>query len=174
MSMSDGREDATTAALSVYDADPADQRGSFRRNWFPTIRFALLCMALWLGLRVVAPSYAIEGESMWPSLHDGGRVIINNTYRFQSASHGDVVVFHPPFNRDKPYIKRIIGLAGDTIDIRGGSVYRNGVILDEPYLHGVQTTCFHAPNCSLTVRRSTSVGPPDMQPYSPTILDVPC
>lgn len=139
---------ADTAPFQVV---ARDTRGTFRRNWLPTIRFALLCIALWLGLRVAAPSYAIEGESMTPTFHDGGRVILNGAYRFQSASYGDVVVFHPPYPSDKPYIKRVIGLAGDTIDIHDGAVYRNGVQLDEPYLEGVQTTCHLAPHCALTI-----------------------
>jgi len=146
-----GRDISTIADTAPFEVVPQDTRGSFRRNWLPTIRFGLLCLALWLGLRMVAPSYAIEGESMSPSFHDGGRVILNGAYRFQSASYGDVVVFNPPFSSDKPYIKRIIGLAGDTIDIHDGAVHRNGVVLDEPYLDGAQTTCFHPPHCELTI-----------------------
>lgn len=88
---------------------------------------------------------------MLPSFHDGGRVILNGAHRFQSAHYGDVVVFTPPVQSDKPYIKRVIGLPGDTIDIRDGAVYRDGVRLDEPYIDGAETACFHAPNCSLTI-----------------------
>lgn len=146
-----GRDNHTIVGTSPYGVVATDTRGAFRRNWLPTIRFILLCIALWLGLRVAAPSYAIEGESMSPSLHDGGRVILNGAYRFQSADYGDVVVFNPPFTSDKPYIKRVIGLAGDTIDIRDGAVYRNGTLLNEPYLDGIQTTCYHAPYCALTI-----------------------
>lgn len=131
---------------AVHEAPP-----SFWKRWSPTIRFALLCLAIWLGLRVVAPSYAIEGESMSPTFHDGGRVILNGAYRFQSAHFGDVVVFNPPYASDKPYIKRVIGLPGDTIDIRDGVVYRNGEALDEGYINGASTTCFHVPHCTLTV-----------------------
>lgn len=147
-----GRHDSSEIAdTAPFELAESDTSGSFRRNWLPTIRFILLCFALWLGLRVVAPSYAIEGESMWPSFHDGGRVILNGAYRFQSAHYGDVVVFNPPFESDKPYIKRVIGMAGDTIDIHDGAVYRNGVRLDEPYIHGAETTCYHEPHCALTV-----------------------
>ncbi|HYI14056.1 MAG TPA: signal peptidase I [Thermomicrobiales bacterium] len=146
-----GRDNSTITETTPFEVVAEDQRGSFRRNWLPTIRFILLCLALWLGLRVAAPSYAIEGESMSPTLHDGGRVILNGAYRFQSAGYGDVVVFNPPYDSDKPYIKRIVGLAGDTIDIHDGGVYRNGDLLDEPYLDGTETTCFHVPHCSLTI-----------------------
>ncbi len=145
------QDNSTNPETTQFELVAEDQRGSFRRNWLPTIRFILLCVALWLGLRVAAPSYAIEGESMSPSYHDGGRVILNGAYRFQSAGYGDVVVFNPPYTSDKPYIKRIIGLAGDTIEIHDGAVYRNGALVDEPYIDGVSTTCFHAPHCSLTV-----------------------
>jgi signal peptidase I len=151
MAAIDRQDNSTIGETAPFEVVEEDQRGSFRRNWLPTIRFILLCLALWLGLRVVAPSYAIEGESMTPTFHDGGRVILNGTYRFQSADYGDVVVFHPPYQSDKPYIKRVIGLGGDTIDIHDGAVYRNGIMLEEPYLKGAETTCFHAPHCSLTV-----------------------
>src|SRR5690349_8166107 len=91
----------SAAAVDVAGTPPP----SFLKRWLPTIRFILLCLAIWLGLRMVAPSYAIEGESMSPTFHDGGRVILNGAYRFQSTGYGDIVVFNPPYDSDKPYIK---------------------------------------------------------------------
>ncbi|MGH9173877.1 MAG: signal peptidase I [Vicinamibacterales bacterium] len=146
--MRDNRIFADTDALPIV---AGRAQPSFWRRWFPTLRFLLLCVALWFGLRAVAPSYAIEGESMAPTFHDGGRVLLNGTYRFQQAHYGDVVVFHPPFSSDKPYIKRVIGLAGDTIDIHDGAVYRNGERLVEPYVDGASTNCHHPPHCALTI-----------------------
>ncbi|HMM41796.1 MAG TPA: signal peptidase I [Thermomicrobiales bacterium] len=121
------------------------------RSWLPTIRFMLLCAALFFGIRTVAPTYAIEGESMSPTFHNGNRVILNGAYRFKSPHRGDVVVFDPPVQSTEPYIKRVIGLAGDHVLIENGEVTINGAPLDEPYLHGVSTTCFHTAFCDVVV-----------------------
>ena len=69
---------------------------------------------------------------MLPTLNDGDRILLNtfkNTY-----DRGDIVVFHIP--GDKLLIKRIIGIEGDDVQIRDGSVYLNGKKLDEPYING--------------------------------------
>jgi signal peptidase I len=55
------------------------------------------------------------------------------SYLLHSPERGDVIVFVPP-NNERDYIKRVIGLPGDTVEIREGRVYVNGVALDEPYL----------------------------------------
>jgi signal peptidase I len=151
MAAIDRRRESEIAETAELPAVDGLARVTFWRSWLPTIRFLLLCVAFWFGLRAVAPSYAIEGESMSPTFHDGGRVILNGAYRFQSAHYGDVVVFDPPHLSDKPYIKRVIGLPGDAIDIHDGAVYRNGARLNEPYLEGAPTTCNHQPHCSLVV-----------------------
>lgn len=71
---------------------------------------------------------------MEPNLHDGEYVLIDKiSYLLHPPDRGDVVVFLPP-NEDRDYIKRVIGLPGDTVEIKGGQVYVNGVALDEPYL----------------------------------------
>jgi len=121
------------------------------RSWLPTIRFMLLCAALFFGIRTVAPTYAIEGESMAPTFHNGNRVILNGAYRFQSPHRGDVVVFDPPVQSTEPYIKRVVGLPGDHIVIENGEVTINGAALHESYLHGVSTTCFHTAFCDVVV-----------------------
>ncbi len=121
------------------------------RRWLPTIRFGLVCLGIWLALRTVAPSYAIEGDSMYPTFHDGGRVVLNGTSRLWTPHHGDVIVFDPPVESPNPYIKRIIGLPGDQIDIADGQVWRNGAPLDEPYIAGAATGCLRAVYCSMIV-----------------------
>ena len=60
-------------------------------------------------------------------------VIDKISYLLHSPERGDVVVFTPP-NNERDYIKRVIGLPGDTVEVKGGQVYVNGVVLDEPYL----------------------------------------
>src|SRR6266581_2840042 len=79
----------------------------------------------------------VEGTSMMPALTDQERIFINKfTYRFGTGNieRDDLVVFWFPLDRSKSYIKRIIGLPGDTVQIDKGIVYVNGKKLDEPYV----------------------------------------
>jgi len=72
---------------------------------------------------------------MEPNLHDGQYLVISKlTYWFQSPTRGDVVVFHPPTHMEEDYIKRIIGLPGETVEIRIGQVWIDGLPLVEPYI----------------------------------------
>jgi signal peptidase I len=79
----------------------------------------------------------VEGTSMMPSLVDKERIFINKfSYRFGfgNVERGDTVVFWYPGDTSKSYIKRVIGLPGDVVNIRGGLVYVNGQALKEDYV----------------------------------------
>ncbi|NLY38587.1 MAG: signal peptidase I [Firmicutes bacterium] len=77
--------------------------------------------------------YDVEGSSMYPTLEQNNRLIVNKlVYRFREPAPGDIVVFD--YEPERPFIKRVIGTGGDTIMIREGQVYRNGLALVEPYL----------------------------------------
>ncbi|MEW5785852.1 MAG: signal peptidase I [Bacillota bacterium] len=77
--------------------------------------------------------FVVEGRSMFPTLDNNERLVVNKlVYHLDEPHPGDIVVFEYEPRRD--FIKRVIGVAGDIIEIRGGDVYRNGTLLDEPYL----------------------------------------
>jgi signal peptidase I len=79
----------------------------------------------------------VEGTSMMPSLVDQERIFINKySYRFgiSEIGRGDTVVFWFPGDPSKSYIKRVIGIPGDTVEIMGGRVSVNGIALTEPYV----------------------------------------
>jgi signal peptidase I len=79
----------------------------------------------------------VEGTSMMPALVDQERIFINKfAYRFgiSDIRRGDTVVFYFPGDTSKSYIKRVIGIPGDTIEIRRGAVILNGTELEEPYV----------------------------------------
>ena len=77
----------------------------------------------------------VEGTSMMPRLENHDRLFINKfVYHFEAIDHDDVVVFHYPLDPSKSYIKRVIGLPGDRIEITHGQVWLNGRKLRELYV----------------------------------------
>jgi len=77
----------------------------------------------------------VEGTSMAPLISDQERIFINKlVYRFEAISRGDVVVFWYPYDRTKSFIKRVVGLPGETVEIRQGRVYVNEKLIEEPYI----------------------------------------
>jgi signal peptidase I len=89
---------------------------------------------------LVAQPYQVQQQSMENTLQPGEYVLVDKlTPRFDAYSRGDVVVFAPPAGYDQgnntPFIKRVIGLPGDTIDVHDGVVYVNGKALTEVYAY---------------------------------------
>jgi signal peptidase I len=97
-----------------------------------------LLIAIGLALVIIVFLYQpvkVEGTSMAPLLSDQERIFINKfVYRFEPIERGDVVVFWYPLDRSKSFIKRVIGLPGETVEIRRGVVYVNDKIVPEPYV----------------------------------------
>lgn len=78
--------------------------------------------------------HKIKGQSMDPNFPDAEYLLTEKvTYYFNEPKRGDVIVFKPPISEDE-FIKRIIGLPGETVSVRGGKVYINGELLKEDYL----------------------------------------
>src|SRR5437868_5403063 len=102
--------------------------------------FLIIVVFILFGVFFVQP-VVVEGTSMLPQLHDGERLLVNKLiyYKIQSISwghveRGDIVVFWFPNDPDKSYVKRVIGLPGETVELRNGKVYINGVELNEEYI----------------------------------------
>ena len=89
----------------------------------------------------VVPNYVLQrtvvsGSSMLDTLHDGESMLVEKvSYRFKDPSRFDIIVFYPYGRDDKEdyYVKRVIGLPGETIQIKGKDIYINGEILEENY-----------------------------------------
>lgn len=103
------------------------------KTWFRDVFFAF-ATAIFIVIFVIQP-VKVEGTSMQPRLVDQERIFVNRfIYRFADIQRGDVVVFWYPRDRSKSFIKRVLAIPGDEIEIRYGSVYVNGSKADEPYL----------------------------------------
>ena len=86
----------------------------------------------------IAQPNQVKGASMEPSFYTGNYIFTSKvTYKVRTPERGDVVVFHSPKNPEIEYIKRIIGLPGDTVLIQDQQVYVNDVLLNETYIADV-------------------------------------
>ncbi len=105
------------------------------RGWARDIFFTAL-IAILVVIFVVQP-VKVEGTSMEPRLEPQDRIFVNKfVYYFLGVQRGDIVVFWYPKDKTKSFIKRVIGLPGETVEVRSGVIYLNGQKLAEPYLAG--------------------------------------
>lgn len=131
------------------EEESQSQKESFFLFVLEIIKIAVLALIIILPLRYfIAQPFFVKGASMEPSFEDGDYLIINEvSYRFKKPVRGEVIVFRFPEDPKQFFIKRIIGLPGETVEIRNnGIIVSNedspaGFILDESgYLDPVQTT----------------------------------
>jgi signal peptidase I len=104
-----------------------------------------LAVVLYLLLQLVIQSSVVNNVSMQPTLVEGQRLIVGKAaYWFTAPQRGDIVIVHPPkeIDPDSEYVKRLIGLPGDTVEVKGGTVYINGVPLVEPYVKSPARSVF--------------------------------
>ena len=79
--------------------------------------------------------HQVKGSSMYPAFQDGEYLLTDKiSYRFRAPARGDVIIFKAPLNEEYDYIKRVIGLPGETVRVQDGKVYINNVLLTEDYL----------------------------------------
>ena len=103
----------------------------------------LLTLVIFFGIQTfVAQPYRVEQQSMQRTLEQDQYVLVDKlTPRFDTYKRGDIVVFRPPPDwagpDGTPFIKRVIGVAGDTVEVREGRVIVNGEPLTEPYVYAV-------------------------------------
>jgi signal peptidase I len=139
------------------------KRGGIIREIIETILIAVL---IFVAVRALVLNLRVDGTSMLPNLENGEMLLVNrNAYDsfdlytlidwlpgvehaqaheitpFDGPDRGDIIVFDPPVPSSKPYIKRVIGLPGETVEIRDGRVYIDGAELEEDYIQDGITDC---------------------------------
>ncbi len=112
--------------------------------WIEGLQTIGLSIVLALGIRqFVAEARFIPSGSMEPTLQIDDRLVVEKiSYRFNPPKHGDIIVFQAPqkaldvvgSTSNDAYIKRVIGLPGDTIEVKQGQVFLNGTVLEENYI----------------------------------------
>jgi len=105
-----------------------------------TIILILIAVVVYLGLRFTIQTYIVFGPSMQPNFEQNQRIIVNKlAYKLGDPQRGDVIIFDPPFTSASDYIKRVIGLPGESIEIKDGKTYvytldGEVLVLNEPYI----------------------------------------
>lgn len=129
-------EEFRTEITSEPEPDAPQERGGFRRFLFDLLETVLLSLVLFLAINAISARIRVESISMQPTLYAGDFIIVNKlAYKLGSPGRGDIVIFHYPPNPDiEPYIKRVVGLPGETVRVHAGRVYINDVPLNEPYV----------------------------------------
>ena len=123
------------------------------------IETVILALLIFLGLQFSIQNFRVEGSSMQPTLEEGQYVLVNKLvylrlapqglssllpfvnsdreeviFPFSAPSLGDVIIFHFPRDPSRDFVKRVIGVPGDVVEIKQGRVFLNGEEIDEPYV----------------------------------------
>lgn len=108
---------------------------SRRSIWRDAIEIILLIATIYTLVNLATTRYEVIGDSMLPNFFTGEHIIVNRfAYYFGNPARGDVIVMIDPRDKTVNFIKRMIGLPGEQVQIKAGRVYINGTLIDEPYI----------------------------------------
>ena len=110
---------------------PSVRRSAAVSQWEQVLLGMLLAAALTM---FVTQGFCVSGECMEPHLYTGERVLANKlAYHLGAPGRGEIVIFHYPKDPREIYVKRVIGLPGETVSMQAGRIYVDGQALKEPY-----------------------------------------
>ncbi|MCU0510302.1 MAG: signal peptidase I [Anaerolineae bacterium] len=133
---------------------PVSTAASIGRGIWELVQILVLALLMVMVIRNFIHNYRIDGISMEPNFHDGQFLIVNRfaycpgvhleipvlnkslfdkTWCVRAPSRGDVVIFEYPRDPSRDFIKRVIGLPGETVEVIAGQVYVNGQLMPEPF-----------------------------------------
>ena len=107
--------------------------GEEAKDWIVSIAVAMI-LAFFIRYFIVE-LYLVDGPSMMPTLQNQERLVVNKfIYRFRAPERGEILVFKYPSDPSRDFIKRVIAVPGDTIEIKDGRVFVNQQLMNEPYI----------------------------------------
>jgi signal peptidase I len=125
-------ETETKVVELISEDSPEKKAHGFWRDLIETI---LMAVVLFLLLNAATSRVRVYNISMQPTLHEGNLLVVNKlAYKIGEPKRGDIIVFHYQGTVTEDYIKRVIGLPGDIVEIGGGIVRVNGQAITEPYI----------------------------------------
>src|SRR5690606_30054399 len=124
-----------TPSTQVRTDVPKPEIRQGRSFWRELIETVILIAAIYAFVNLATARFVVDGRSMLPNFETDQFIIVSRiSYVLGDPQRGDVVVFHNPADPDHDFIKRVIGLPGETITILNGRIYVDGVRLGEPYI----------------------------------------
>lgn len=164
----------TTVIAQTPQESPAETEApkptpAYKSFWREVLETVLLTILIFFMVKGLIANFRILGSSMEPNFHTGQLVLVNKAayfhfdinawvrlipgvkaegqnvvWMFGGPKRGDVIIFEPPDSHDEDYIKRVIGLPGERVEVRDGKVYINGTPIDEPYIKDAPISPYNA------------------------------
>ncbi len=126
-------EPSTDPAVVAPSIEPAASQSNWKGALREIAETIILTLVIFLLIRTVVQNFRVEGMSMEPNFHDGQFLLINKlAYRLGEPARGEVIVFRYPLDPSRDFIKRVIGLPGETVEIRNGQVLINNQPISDP------------------------------------------
>lgn len=149
----DSKPDVHLEELIVFDTAPAPRRKSQLREWAESLLFTIIFVLVFTSY--IAQATQVPTESMKPTILVGDHffldkiafpanypVVLRPYLPRRSVNHGDIVAFKSPVDENIPFVKRVIGIPGDTVMLRDKNLYLNGKKLEESYKIHVDSTIY--------------------------------
>jgi signal peptidase I len=133
--MSDNPVEFVEQPSSQPESPTQPKKNALRGVLIEIIQTLLLALVLYFAIDAVFARVRVINISMQPTFYEGDVLLVNKlAYKLGKVHTGDVVIFHNPNFLEEDYIKRLIGKPGDTVKADGGTIYINGIPLQEPYI----------------------------------------
>jgi signal peptidase I len=128
-----------------------EKEKTFKESLWELVRFIVIALIIVVPIRLfIIEPFVVSGSSMFPTFKNADYLIVDKlSYEIGNPKRNDVVIFRYPNDQTKFFIKRVIGLPGETIDIKGSEItitnktHQEGFKLDEPYVENKSTDQLH-------------------------------